>query len=132
MRVRSGGGWWVRLGVAGAGGWWRSAAGIGLVDVFSERAADQVAGAEADGQGESEDDAAEEDSEGEVDDGAADLEVVEHHGGGEDEDQPLDAEREEAGVLHLQIDRADEHGAGEEARDDGAGDAGSGWRRPSG
>src|SRR5260370_340394 len=87
-----------------------------------ERAADDVAGAEADGEGEGEDDAAEEDAEGELEDGAADLEVVEDHGGGEDEDEPLDAEREEARVLELGVDGADEDGTLEEAGDDGAGD----------
>jgi len=39
---------------------------------------------------------------------AADLEVVEDHGGGENEHQPLDAEREEPRVLQLHIDGSDE------------------------
>src|SRR5712675_1360666 len=69
-----------------------------------ERAADDVAGAETDGEGERKDDAAEEYAEGECDDGAADLQVVEHHGGGEDQDEPLDAEGEEARVLELGVD----------------------------
>ena len=59
---------------------------------------------------EREDDSAEEDAEGEFDDGAADLEVVEDHGGGEDLDEPLDAEGEEAGVLELGVYSADEDG----------------------
>src|ERR1700742_2341531 len=46
--------------------------------------------------------------------------MVEHHRGGEDEDEPLDAEREEARVLELGVDGADEDGALEEAGDDGA------------
>ena len=50
-------------------------------------------------------------------DGAADLEVVEHHGGGEDEDEPLDAEREETRVLELGVDGADEDTAREKTRD---------------
>jgi hypothetical protein len=87
-----------------------------------ERAADDVAGAKADGESEGEDDASEENSKGELDDGAADLEVVEDHGGGKDEDEPLDAEREEAGILELCVDGADEDGALEEARDESAGD----------
>jgi hypothetical protein len=87
-----------------------------------EGAADEVAGAEADGEREGEDDAAEEDSEGEFDDHAADFEVVEDHGGGEDENQPLDAEGEKARVLQVQVDGTDEHGAGEEAGDDGPGE----------
>jgi len=87
-----------------------------------ERTADDVAGAEADGESKSEDDATEEDSEGEFDNGAADLEVIENHGGGENEDEPLDAKGEEAGVLELGVDGADEDGALEEAGDEAAGD----------
>src|ERR1700681_1418967 len=68
-----------------------------------ERAADDLAGAEADGEREGEDDAAEEDAEGELDDVAADSEVVEHHGGGQDQDHPLDPEREHAGVAELGV-----------------------------
>ena len=87
-----------------------------------KRAADYVARAEADGEGEGQDDSAEEDAEGEFDDCAADLQVVENHGGGENENEPLDSEREETGVLELRVDGADEDGALEKAGDDGAGD----------
>ena len=83
-----------------------------------EGAADDVAEAHADGQGESEDDAAEEDAECEIDYSAADLEVIEDHSGGEDLDEPFDAEREETCVLEFGVDGADEHGAREETGDD--------------
>ena len=112
-----GGCWGPVVGVAGDG-----VDGGAKVGAAFERAADDVAGAEAYGEGESEYDAAEEDSEGELDDGAADLKVVEHHGCGEDEDEPFDAEREDASVLELGVDGSDEDGALEEASDDGAGD----------
>ena len=81
---------------------------------------DEVARAETNGEGESEDNAAEQDAEGELDDGAADVEVIEGHGGCEDVDEPLDAEGEEAGVLELGVDGADEDGAGEEAGEQAA------------
>ncbi|WP_433965842.1 hypothetical protein [Tunturiibacter gelidiferens] len=48
--------------------------------------------------------------------------MVEDHGGGEDQDEPLDAEREKAGVLEFGVDGSDEDGALEEAGDEGAGD----------
>jgi hypothetical protein len=87
-----------------------------------EGATDDVARAETDGQREGEDDATEEDSEGELDDRAADLKVIEDHSGGQDEDEPLNAEREEASVLQLGVDGADEDGALEEAGDEGSDD----------
>ena len=105
--------------VDGGGGLWIAG---GAVGGFLQRPADQVAGAQADGEREGEDDATEEDSEGKFDHYATDFEVVEDHGGGEDEDQPFDAEREEARVVELLVDRSDEDRAGQEARDDGAGD----------
>jgi len=64
--------------------------------VFFERAADDLARTEAYCEREREDDASEEDAEGEVDDRSSDLKVIEDHGGSDDEDHPLDAEREEA------------------------------------
>jgi hypothetical protein len=48
--------------------------------------------------------------------------VIENHGGGEHEHQPLDAEREEAGVLELRVDGSDKDGARQEAGDEVAGD----------
>jgi hypothetical protein len=96
--------------------------GGAVVGAAFERPADDVAGAETDGESKGEDDAAEEDSEGEFDDGTADLEVVKNHGGGENEDEPLDAKGEEAGVLELGVDGADEDGALEKAGDEGSGD----------
>jgi hypothetical protein len=99
--------------------------GRGVVGFFHglfDGAGDEVAGAEADGEREGEDDAAEEDAEGELDDATADVEVVEGHGGAEYKDEPLDAEREEAGVLELGVDGADEDRAREEAREQAAGE----------
>ena len=95
---------------------------VGALYVLFEGAADNLAGAEADGESQGEDDTAEENSEGEFDDDATDLKVIEHHGGGEDEDEPFDAEGEETGVLELGVDGSDEHGASEEAGDDATGD----------
>ncbi len=91
---------------------------FGAVGAASERAGDNVAGAYSDGEREGEDDASEEDSEGEFDDGASDLKMVEDHGGGEDEDEPFDAEGEEAGVGELGVDGSDQDGAREEAGDE--------------
>ena len=68
-------------------GWdFGGAGGGGLIHGFFDGAAYEVARAEADGEGEREDDASEEDAEGQFYDGAANLEVVEGHGGGEDQD----------------------------------------------
>jgi len=81
-------------GLAGTSGWgvgvWSAALGW-VFGVAFKGSADEVAGAEADGEGEGEDDAAEEDAKGQGNHVAAHLEVVEDHGGGEDEDQPLNA-----------------------------------------
>jgi hypothetical protein len=101
------------LGVSGEG-----VQGGDAVGVAFEGTADDVAEAHADGKGEGENDAAEEDAEGEIDHSAPDLEVVEDHGGGEDLDEPFNAKGEEAGVLELGIDGADEHGSREETGDD--------------
>ncbi len=112
--------------VSGSGGWVEVAGGGcvggGEVDVAFERAADDLAGAEADGEGEGEDDTAEEDAKGEFDDGATDLEVIEDHGSGEDEHEPFDAEGEEACVLEAGVDGTDEDRTGEEASDEVADD----------
>ncbi len=86
-----------------------------------EGAADDIAGAETHSQRQRENDAAEEDAEGELDDGAADAEVIEDHGTGKGEDEPLDAEREKAGVLQLGVDAADQHGTRKETGKDGSG-----------
>src|SRR5947209_3551348 len=48
--------------------------------------------------------------------------MIEDHGGGEDEDEPLDSEGEKARVLELGVDCANEDGALEEAGYNGAGD----------
>ena len=87
-----------------------------------ERAGDEVAGAEADGEREREHDAAEQDAKGQGDDGSAELDVLKRHGGGEDQDEPLDAEREEAGVLETVVDSSYENGTGQETGDQVAGD----------
>src|SRR5580658_5900516 len=47
--------------------------------------------------------------------------MIEHHGGGEHEDEPFDAERKESGVLEFGVDGADQDGACEKAGDDGSG-----------
>lgn len=111
---------WRRLGF-GERGDLGGTGGGGLLHGLFDGAADEVAGAEADGQSEREDDSAEEDSEGEFDDGAADLQVIERHGGGEDQNQPLDAKGEEACVVQLRVDCADEDRAREETGEQRAG-----------
>jgi len=92
--------------LAGFAAGWRSGwVGVGRAfGGFLDGAADQVAGAEADGQSQREHDAAEEDAEGEVDDGAADLQMVQHHRSGEHQDQPLYPFRQHAGVVETGVD----------------------------
>ncbi len=72
------------FGPRSGGGSLQAVAGDVGAGVLLDGAADQVAGAEADGKREGQDDAAEEDAEGEIDDRTTDLQVVEHHCGGED------------------------------------------------
>lgn len=84
------------LEVAVGFGWvWPGLGGDGVaeVDALLDGTGDEVAGAQADGEREGEDDTAEEDAEGEFDDRPADLQVIEDHGGGEDENQPFHSER---------------------------------------
>ena len=86
-------------------------------DVALERTADEVAGAKANGKRECEDDATEEDAERQLDNDTADLEVVEDHSGRENEYKPLDAEREETGILELCIDGSNQDRPCQKARD---------------
>jgi len=112
-------------GIAGVGCWGGrgcDAALAGVSGVAFKRATDKVAGAKAHGESEREHDAAEEDAKGQPNDVAAHLEVVEDHGGGKHEYQPLDAERQEPRVLELLIDGSDEDRTGQETRDESAGD----------
>src|SRR5882757_9345136 len=83
-----------------------------------QRAADDIARAQADGERKGQDDASEENPEGQLDDRSADLKMVKNHRRCENEDKPLHTERQEAGVLQLCVDRSDENGAGEEAGDE--------------
>jgi len=92
------------------------AAFAGMFGVAFERSADQVAGAEPNGESEREDDASEEYSKGQLDDMAADLEVIEGHGRGEHKHEPLDAERKKPRVVELRIDCSDEDRARQEPR----------------
>src|SRR5580698_3640061 len=48
--------------------------------------------------------------------------MVEHHSGSEHKNEPFNAQREEAGVLKLGVDRPDQHRARKKACDDRAGD----------
>jgi len=97
--------------IVGARGWSDWGFGTVLAGMFGvafERTADQIAGAKTNGESERENDPSEEDSEGQLNDFAANLEMVEGHGGGKHEHQPLDAERQESRVLELRIDGSDE------------------------
>ncbi len=83
----------------GAGGEFSGGDGGWLLHGFLDGAGDEVAGAQAYGECEGEDDAPEEDAEGEFHYGAAYVEVVKRHGCGEDVYQPLDAHGEKARVV---------------------------------
>lgn len=60
-----------------------------FVTVAFQGSADKISRAEADGQGECEHDAAEKNAKAKSDNAAGDPEMIEHHGGDEDENQPL-------------------------------------------
>lgn len=60
-----------------------------FVAVALEGSGDQITRAEANRQGEREHDAAEENAETKIDNDARDAQMIEHHGDGENEDQPL-------------------------------------------
>ena len=89
----------------------------GAFGVAFKRAADKVAGAKTHGESKRQDDAAEEDAKGQLNDVAAHLKVVEDHGRGKHQHEPLDAERQETRVLELLIDGSDEDRTGQETRD---------------
>ena len=88
-----------------------------MFHVALERAADQIAGAKPNRQREGQDDASEEDAEGQLDNVSAHLKMIEHHGRGEHQHQPLDAQREKARILQLRIHGADQDRPRQEARD---------------
>jgi hypothetical protein len=99
-------------GIVGGRSWSSWGFGAVLAGMFSvafKRTADQIAGAETDGERERENNSAEQDTEGQLDDLAANLEMVEGHGGRKHEHQPLHAERKEPRVLELRIHGSDEH-----------------------
>jgi hypothetical protein len=93
-----------------------------MFGVAFERATDEVSGAKTNCESEREDDAAEQNAKGQPDNVAAHLEMVEDHGGGKHEHEPLYAERQESRVLELFIDGSDEDRSGKEARYKSAGD----------
>lgn len=98
-------------GIFGTGGWSRrglAAALAGVLGVTFERATDEVARAQTHSESEREDDAAEEDAKGQLNDDSADLQMVERHGAGKHEHEPLDAKREKSRVLNLGVDGSDE------------------------
>jgi hypothetical protein len=94
----------------------------GAFDVAFEGAADEVARAKANSQGQRKDNAAEEDSECQLNNDTTDLEMIEHHGGSKNKHEPLDAKGEEARVLEMRVDGSNEHRPRQETRDQGARD----------
>jgi hypothetical protein len=66
----------------------------GAFDMALERAADKVAGAKSDGEGEREYDASEQNAKRQLNDVATYLEVVEDHRCGQNKYEPFDAERD--------------------------------------
>ena len=85
-------------------------------------AADEVAGAKTHGQRQRENDTAEENTKGQLHDATADAEMVERHGAGKYEHQPLDPEGEKTRVLDVGVYSSNENGALQVARHEGAGD----------
>lgn len=109
---------------SGAAGAWRRRIGSALGRAFHvalERAADQVAGAESDGERKRQNDPAKEDAKSEFDNDAPDFKMLEDHGHGDDQDEPFDAKGEEPRVLQLRIHGSDENRTRQEARHERAG-----------
>ncbi len=92
----------------------------GVLDVALQRTADEIARAEADRESEGKNDAAEQNSKRQLDDIPAYLQMVEHHGRGENKNKPLHAQRKNSRVLQLRIHGADQDRARKESRDQNA------------
>ena len=95
---------------------------VGTIHVAFQRAAHEVARSQPHSQRKRKHDAAEENPEGQQHHAAADFKMLKHHGGGQNEDQPLDSERQEPRVLKLRIDSPDENRSCQEAGNQGTGD----------
>ena len=90
--------------------------GAAMLPMTLKRAADHIPGAKPDRQGECENNASEQDAECQLHNISAHFKMIEHHGRGEHQHQPLNAQRQDARVLQLRVHRADENGSRQEAR----------------
>ncbi len=89
----------------------------GVLDVALERAADEVARAEADRKSKRKNNSAEQNSKRQFDDISAYLQMVEHHGRRQNKNEPLHAQRKNPRILQLRVHGADQHRAGKKSRD---------------